>query len=285
MFPDPDFLKSIAAVSSLHARGTAWYEESETLMKSQVERVHHEFSSEPICVGEIGEFFFPFFSMGQIDSRALFGLDEIILFSFYYTNRNKYRKVLDLGANIGLHTLIMKKLGFDVVSYEPDETHAHQMIQTLMLNELTTEGIRQKAVSDSSGELNFQRVLNNTTGSHLLGSKDSVYGPTDVVTVQSDDISQVLSVESFDLIKMDVEGHEAILLAKLSKELIEKTDIMLEIGSTINAERIFIILKEKGIPAYSQKINWKQVTIVDDLPSHHSHGSVFLSLQAPPNWN
>ena len=285
MLQNPDFLKSIAAMSSFHARGTSWYGKSESLIKSQVEKVHHELSSEPIYIGGIGDFFFPFFSMGQIDSRALFGLDEIILFSFYFTNRDKYKKVLDLGANIGLHTLILKKLGFEVVSYEPDETHVRQMRDTLKLNGITPEGIRQKAVSDSSGELNFQRVLNNTTGSHLLGSKDSVYGPTDVVKVETEDILQILSDGSYDLIKMDVEGHEAILLAKLTTELIQETDIVLEIGSAINAERIFTILNEKGIRAYSQKTNWKQVAIVDDLPSHHSHGSVFLSMQAPPNWN
>jgi DNA (cytosine-5)-methyltransferase 1 len=45
------------------------------------------------------------------------------------------------------------------------------------------------------------------------------------------------------------------------------------------------ILSDKRIPAYAQKINWSRVERLQDLPSHHTHGSLFLSLQGPPNWN
>ena len=48
---------------------------------------------------------------------------------------------------------------------------------------------------------------------------------------------------------------------------------------------IFKILSDKKIPAYAQKINWARVDRVHDLPSHHTHGSLFLSMQGPPNWS
>ena len=34
---------------------------------------------------------FPFFSMGSINSLHLFGLDEIILFCYYFSSRKKYK--------------------------------------------------------------------------------------------------------------------------------------------------------------------------------------------------
>ena len=52
--------------------------------------------------GPFGEISLPYFKMGAIDSHDLFGLDEMIIFSYYYNNKNKYKKVSDLGANIGL---------------------------------------------------------------------------------------------------------------------------------------------------------------------------------------
>ena len=69
-----------------------------------------------------------------------------------------------------------------------------------------------KAISDSTGTMQYIRVLGNTTGSHLLGAKENVYGPTDIVSVEVDDISEVLNKGNFDFVKMDVEGHELSVL-------------------------------------------------------------------------
>jgi FkbM family methyltransferase len=223
--------------------------------------------------------------MGNIDSAKLFGLDEIILFSFYYANRNRYKKTLDLGANIGLHTIIMKKLGFEVVSYEPDTIHLSQIDKVLKLNGFYSEGVRPKAISDKSGTMEYIRILGNTTGSHLLGSKEEVYGATEIVSVEVDDVLEVLSQGKFDFVKMDVEGHEVVLLNRITTKSIATTDIMLEIGSEKNAKEIFTILYDKKIPTYAQKINWGRVKKLEDLPNHHTHGSLFLSMQGPPNWS
>jgi FkbM family methyltransferase len=242
-------------------------------------------SGEELFFAEFGSIKFPFFKMGQVDSSKLFGLDELILFSFYYTNRNRYKKILDLGANIGLHTLIMKKWGCQVTSYEPDSIHLAQIEKVMNLNDLSTEGLTPRAISDKRGTMDYIRILGNTTGSHLLGSKEEVYGPTEIVSVGVDDILEVLSQGNFDFVKMDVEGHEVVLLNRITTQSITSTDIMLEIGSEKNANAIFSILSDKKIPAYAQKINWARVEKLQDLPSHHTHGSLFLSTQAPPNWD
>jgi FkbM family methyltransferase len=246
---------------------------------------HVPSSPDELLIGEIGSLKFPYFSMGNIDSAKFFCLDEIILFSLYYANRNRYKKTLDFGANIRLHTLVMKKLGFAVVIYEPDIIHLAQFDKVMKLNGFNSNGVRPKAISDKSGTMDYVRILGNTTGSHLLGSKEAVYGPTESVTVQVDDILAVLTNENFDFVKMDVEGHEAILLNRITADSINKTDIMLEIGSENNAKVKYDILKRTDIPAFAQKINWNRVEKLEDLPNHHTHGSLFLSLQGAPNWN
>src|SRR6185437_16219991 len=52
--------------------------------------------------GPFGPLTFPYEAMGAVDSLSLFDLDELILFSFYSCNRRRYRRVADIGANIGL---------------------------------------------------------------------------------------------------------------------------------------------------------------------------------------
>jgi FkbM family methyltransferase len=281
---NPDLLTELGRNSPRHGRGSSYFTELEFLLLEELPNIHSSTSDENIVLGELGTLVFPYFSMGEISSSNLFGLDELILFSFYFANRNKYKKVLDLGANIGLHTLVMKKLGFETVSYEPDSVHLSQINRVLTLNGFSNSGVRPKAISSRSGSMEYLRVLGNTTGSHLLGSKDGVYGPTDIVSVQVDDILEVLQIEKFDFVKMDVEGHEVTLLERITPNSMEKTDIMLEIGSHKNAVAIFQILKEKNIPAYSQKTNWNLVQSFEDLPSHHTQGSLYLSLQGAPNW-
>ncbi len=284
MLSNPNLLTELARNSSRHGRGSGYFAELESTLLEELPSIHSSSSDENLVLGELGTLVFPFFSMGEINSSNLFGLDELILFSFYFANRNKYKKVLDLGANIGLHTLVMKKLGFETISYEPDSVHLSQIYRVLTLNGFSNSGVRSKAISNRSGSMEYLRVLGNTTGSHLLGSKDGVYGPTDIVSVQVDDILEVLQIERFDFVKMDVEGHEVILLDRVTTQSLQKTDIMLEIGSEKNSAQIFEILAKKNIPAYSQKTNWKLVQKLEDLPSHHTHGSLFLSLQGAPNW-
>ena len=280
-----DFLDFVRKNSIFHQRGTTWFNETEMSIIKEVKELHGIGKSEIFTLGELGNFNFPYFEMGSIDSVKLFGIDELILFSFYYANRNRYRKTLDLGANIGLHTLVMKKLGFQVTSYEPDPIHLTQIEKVMKLNSLSTEGLIPRAISDKSGIMEYIRVLGNTTGSHLIGSKQDVYGATEKVSVEVDDILGVLKNGKFDFVKMDVEGHEVVLLSRITVQSITSTDIMLEIGSEKNAKDIFTIISDKKIPAYAQKLNWARVEKLQDLPNHHTHGSLFLSMQGPPNWN
>jgi FkbM family methyltransferase len=285
MIFNSNFFLDLASNFRSHGRGERYFNSLESNLLETINKVHNAMSGEELFFAELGSIKFPFFKMGQINSAKLFGLDELILFSFYYANRNRYKKTLDLGANIGLHTLIMKKLGFQVISYEPDSVHLTQIEKVMNLNNLSTEGLTPRAISDKRGTMDYIRILGNTTGSHLLGSKEEVYGPTEIVSVEVDDILEVLSQGNFDFVKMDVEGHEVVLLNRITTQSITSTDIMLEIGSEKNANAIFSILSDKKIPAYAQKINWARVEKLQDMPSHHTHGSLFLSMQGPPNWD
>ena len=285
MLFNSSFFLDLSSNFRSHGRGERYFNSLESNLLKKIDTVHNATSGEELFFAELGLIKFPFFKMGQINSAKLFGLDELILFAFYYTNRNRYKKTLDLGANIGLHTLIMKKLGFQVISYEPDSIHLAQIEKVMDLNDLSTEGLTPRAISDKRGTMDYIRILGNTTGSHLLGSKEEVYGPTEIVSTEVDDILEVLSQGNFDFVKMDVEGHEVVLLNRITAQSITSTDIMLEIGSEKNANAIFSILSDKKIPAYAQKKNWAPVEKLQDLPSHHTHGSLFLSMQGPPNWN
>ena len=126
--------------------------------------------------GEFGPLNFPYVKMGNIDSLHLFGDTELMLFALYLHNRNRWRNVLDVGANLGLHSILMAKLGWVVRAFEPDFEHFERLQRNLEANGCKTVMTQMAAVHTADGTADFIRVLNNLTGSHLEGYKNS-YGP------------------------------------------------------------------------------------------------------------
>ena len=69
---------------------------------------------------------FSFFKMGNIDSTNLFDIDELIIFAYYKKRLSKYKNISDIGANIGLHSVMLDMLSSidsTIHSYEPDPVH------------------------------------------------------------------------------------------------------------------------------------------------------------------
>lgn len=225
--------------------------------------------------GPFGYINFPYRRMGTIDSLNLFGLDELFIFAFYWENRNIYRRVADVGANIGLHSLIMSRCGYDVTSYEPDPTHILMLRETLRLNALTDVGIVESAVSDRSGEVEFIRVLNNTTGSHIAGAKPNPYGDTECFQVTTVPASNIIG--KFDLVKVDAEGQEAVIILSTCSAQWDYTDVILEIGSVKNAEAIYEHCLDLNLSMFVQKTGWRRARNVEDVPVSYHEGSAFIT--------
>ena len=233
---------------------------------------------------EIGTIFFPYFEMGAVNSNSLLSLDELILFAFYKVNQKNYSKVLDLGANIGLHTLVLQRLGFFVKSFEPDPVHFKQAVKVLNLNQLSVLDYLNSAVAQTNGIANFVRVLGNTTASHIEGSKSSpAYGELQKFEVSTVSINQVLS-EGFDLVKMDIEGFESELLQSINITHFRDSDFLVEVGSADNAKSIFKLF-DKRVNLFSQKTNWNPVRDIADMPKSYKEGSLFITSKTTMPWS
>lgn len=228
--------------------------------------------------GPFGELSFPCVSMGAVDSLSLFDLDELILFSFYWANRRRYRRVLDVGANLGLHSLLLSRCGFAVRAFEPDPNHFELLQRNLALNDCSHVTPVNAAVSRRPGTLEFVRVLGNTTGSHLAGSKTSPYG----FPVRVEAIGPLLAWA--DLVKLDVEGHEAEILLATEPEDWQEVDGVVEIGSPANARAVFDHFRACGVRMFAQKQGWSMVEQLSDMPTSYRDGSLFVTCREEMPW-
>lgn len=227
--------------------------------------------------GLFGQLVFPYRQMGHVDSLDLFCLKEMELFAIYRKNAQSYRKAVDIGANLGLHSILMAKLGLEVVAYEPDPEVYELMRRNIDANGVSVETVCA-AVSDRDGDARFTRVVNNLTGSHLTGDKEP-YGPTDEFTVSVLDARKVLKGVYFA--KIDCEGHEAVILECCNEEMMRALKIVAEIGNRVNARRIYEHFERLRVPIWAQRLGWSQVKNVSEMPISHKEGNVFIGHTRP----
>ena len=276
-------LESLPEIYKLHSRSTETYDFINSILLDLISNSELEKKDSFIVFSQFGKIKFPYIEMGSVNSINLFGLDELIIFSYYWRNRKRYKNVADIGANIGLHSIILSKCGFNVKSYEPDPLHFSILNQNLSLNDVNNVTLFNSAVSDKDGIANFVRVIGNTTSSHLKGSKDNAYGDLENISVKTINIDSVF--KDTDFIKMDVEGAESLIIQSTTSDHWKKTEMILEVGSPRNASEIFNHLNKIKINSFSQKNGWQIVKTIADLPQNYKEGSLFISNNEFMNWS
>lgn len=274
-------LEALPSLWKYHSRNTSIYGYLDGIVRPAIQELYGKDSDSKARLFGLGDFHLPFFAMGAIDSTHLFGLDELIIFSFYAKNKHRYRKVADLGANIGLHSICLSKLGYKVNAFEPDPYHLERIKLNCNLNGVTPE-ITGSAVSIEDGQAEFTRVVGNTTGSHLSGAKQDPYGELQKFVVPTKSFRKI--VVDHDLLKIDVEGHEAAILSSTKPSEWISTDAIIEIGTETNASIIFNHFKDSGINLFAQALSWSRVETLADMPTSYMHGSLFISAKEEMPW-
>ena len=222
------------------------------------------------------------YSFSAFKTEDLINLEELIMIKYYYNNKKFYKNFLDLGASIGIHTVIASKIGFRVESYEPDKRHYKQLLINCKINKVKNVRSFAKAVYNKKCKLTFIKVKNNTTSNHILGFKKRLYGPvsqTKVNAVKADNL-----FKKNDLVKMDIEGAEYEVLRSVNAKYWNSTDCFVSIHNNEVARKIFDLFKKTKINMFSSKINWRKIKKFNDLPTCHAEGLLFISKKNIMNW-
>ena len=124
-------IESIPEWKDKHFKDSLLHGLMSTIVRKELDIIVSQYSQEKLTFPLFENIVLPFFNMGQINSVDLLEIDDLILYSFYWRNKLRYKKILDLGANIGAHAIILGKLGFKVEAYEPDPKHFEQLIKNI----------------------------------------------------------------------------------------------------------------------------------------------------------
>jgi len=234
-----------------------------------------------IFIKNIGLIKLPFFSFGNIKSYQLWDYEDLMLFGYYVHKKNYYDLIYDLGSNIGLHSIILSKIGYPkILSFEPDIKHFNRQKKNIEINKCRNIEVFNKAVFNRNGIINFNRIIGNTTSSHIENLKKKPYGKIEKVKVKCVNFLNILKPKKKILLKIDIEAAESNILRQTKKKHWKYMDAFLEISDQDSSKKIFQHMKRNKVKIFSHKIGWRQVKKLVEMPNSYKEGMVFISLKS-----
>ena len=175
--------------------------------------------------------------------------EEILHFFFYNNvdpkiselikkNADKNKSFIDIGANIGYHSLYASHFFKEVIAFEPLPTAINQFKESIKLNGFKNIKTNQLACSDKEGKTKIYYYKDNLETASLNNS------PTVIKDNQKPETTEIkkITLDQFlkrkknkiGLIKIDAEGHEPFIIEGMKKTIEKhKPTIIMEILPTI----------------------------------------------------
>lgn len=156
--------------------------------------------------------------------------------------------VFDVGANIGVFTVLQATHGAIVYSFEPNPESYNRLLRNVTANKLS-ERVRlfPTALGDARVMGSLHVIDGGTTGGFVTQAKPgaSASGVAVPITTLDEVVSAVPGL-SIDLLKIDAEGSEAAILRGGERTLDHVQRIILEYHSRDLLRQVTEILTRKG---------------------------------------
>jgi FkbM family methyltransferase len=137
----------------------------------------------------------------------------------------RQKVAIDVGANIGNHTLFFSDLFAQVVAIEPNPLTRRMLQLNLEMNGVENVEVQTVALSDHVGRASLAFNKRNLGAASTNGGDPELNETTEVELATGDDV--VSSFEPIALIKIDVEGGEEAVLKGLEKTIKSNRPILM----------------------------------------------------------
>ena len=180
---------------------------------------------------------------------------------------------LDIGANQGLYSVLAGKNPAvkKVFSFEPNQLIVPRLTNNLKINQIQASEIIPAAISNQTGELSLNTVEGHSGKSTLRTVNNENKDTSTVKTIQTInhvELNKHIPGQPLNGIKIDVEGHEEVVIQELVKcNFFKQTQwIFCEIDEKwINLENIYRLLKKEGFTSFER------------IGNHPTHYDVMMS--------
>jgi len=133
--------------------------------------------------------------------------------------------VFDIGANIGLYSILLSKLVGNtgtVYAFEPNPLTVKYLKKNLTLNNCHNVIVSQIALSDENGKI----ILKKTVGggdafNYIVKSQDADEEKEIIDAVRLDDFIITNKIDRLDFVKMDIEGAELLCINGAKEKMLK----------------------------------------------------------------
>lgn len=211
---------------------------------------------------------------GRYEADTLELLEKFITQNVPYTNR---KIALDIGANIGNHSVFLSEHFDEIYAFEPNPiTFELLSINSRFCSSKGKIKVINEALGAEKGELNFLIDRLNLGGSRVINSKcqnNDDKKNNIMVKVQPGDDLKYLSNKDISLIKVDVEGHELQVFQGMRKILTQQRPIIL-----FEQEKKQITNGSSEVIDFLKELNYEFFTIHKNYDGNKPKNYKFLKL-------
>ncbi|WP_353571220.1 FkbM family methyltransferase [Candidatus Albibeggiatoa sp. nov. BB20] len=184
----------------------------------------------------------------------------------------------DIGANVGVFSFLFASIVGDdgkVYAFEPEENNYICLEKSLKKYSKNNIILDKRAVGDSKGVAQFDRRGGAFSG-RLIDSEQ--YNPTaNIKQVEVVNIDYLIEQENYpvpDILKIDVEGNEAIVLEGMRNTLEQHSPIIIcelhtHLGETV--ERVISLLTNRGYQVSDVELKSDQTQPQQETKSGDRH--------------
>jgi FkbM family methyltransferase len=166
-------------------------------------------------------------------------------------------QILDVGANIGLYTLLLARLTGEaghVFAFEPEPNLFSVLCENCAANNAVNVTPFQCAAGDANGRATFQRATFNSGDNRLGRAKPGAQS----IEVEVARLDEVLPVQTVQFIKLDVQGNELAALTGMHRVLGSSPDVRVLFefwpaglrAANASPELLFKFFHERGFVIY-----------------------------------
>ena len=197
---------------------------------------------------------------------------------------------IDVGANIGIYSLILSKHAKRVFAFEPEEVNYKRLLKNIKNGKIQNIKPIQKAVySNSFGKKNLY-INDKDAGWHSLLLKTDTTQPVSTITL--DAFVKKNKLDQIGFIKIDVEGAELEVLRSSKNTLKKCPPLLIEfnrprfIKSGFYPIDVFRMINKNNYYAYTMNKDNNLINLEEsEVSSIYNENVLFLSKEQSTSFN
>lgn len=179
-----------------------------------------------------------------VDKNEFFEQDILERLDLYIPDN---ATILDIGANIGNHTLYWSRRALSIYSFEPVKETFDILNKNISINSLENKvNLFNIGLSDKSSKAIFNRFIADNIGANSVSHSEE--GDMKLEALDNMDIN----FNKIDFVKIDVENHEEFALLGMGKTLKKYKPIVFIEVQKENFEKINNILNSYGFKVHEE---------------------------------